>query len=110
MAAHEPTDHRVRLAIALGPAEAPRPKPEQPFFVQATKRRSRPVPVPTDLPAGSRFKKLTSAGTLMWAYVTSMVGGQHGFQPVLVIADGGKITVAGSKARSSSSTPDQHPA
>ena len=30
----------------------------------------------------------------MLANVTYMVGGQHGFQQVLVIADGDKITVA----------------
>jgi len=52
------------------------------------------VPVPTDLPAGTSIKKLTSAGTLMLAKVTYMVGGQHGFQQVLVIIDGDKIAVA----------------
>ena len=31
----------------------------------------------------------------MLARVTWMVGGQHGFRQVLVIADGDKITVAG---------------
>jgi putative transposase len=75
-------------------AEAPRPKPEQPFFVQTAVKRLRPVPVPEDLPAGTTVRKLTSAGTFMLAGVHYMVGGPHGFQQVLVIIDGDKITVA----------------
>jgi len=75
-------------------AEAPRPKPEVPFFVETARKRFRPAPVPTNLPAGTRVKKLTSAGTFMLAKVTYMVGGQHSFQQVLVIIDGGKIAVA----------------
>ena len=75
-------------------AEAPRPKPEQPFFVQAARKRSRPAPVPKDLPPGTRVRKLTSAGTFMLAKVTYMVGGQHSFQQVLVITDGDNIAVA----------------
>ena len=50
--------------------------------------------MPTYLPAGTRVKKLTSAGTFMLAKVTYMVGGQHSFQQVLVIIDGDKIAVA----------------
>lgn len=75
-------------------AEAPRPKPEQPMFVQSLARRLRPAPVPTDLPASTHVKKLTSAGTFMLDKVHYMVGGQYGFQQVLVITDGDKITVA----------------
>jgi transposase InsO family protein len=75
-------------------AEAPRPKPEQPLFVQSVTKRLRPAPVPTDLPAGTHVKKLTSAGTFMLARVNYMVGGQYGFQHVLVITDGDTITVA----------------
>ena len=40
------------------------------------------------------MKKLTSAGTFMLTGVHYMVGGQYGFQQVLVITDGDKITVA----------------
>jgi len=79
---------------ATAKAEAPRPKPEQPLFVQSVAKRLRPAPVPTDLPAGTCVKKLTSAGTFMLAGVHYMVGGQYGFQQVLVITDGAKITVA----------------
>ena len=74
--------------------EAPRPKPEQPWFVQSVAKRLRPAPVPTDLPAGTRVKKLTSAGTFWLAGVHYLVGGPYGFQQVLVITDGDKITVA----------------
>jgi putative transposase len=45
-------------------------------------------------PAGTSVNKLTSADTFMLAKVTYLVGGQHGFQQVLVIADGDKIPVA----------------
>ena len=75
-------------------AEAPRPKPEQPMFVQSAAKRLRPTPVPTDLPAGTHVKKLASNGTFTLAGVIYMVGGQYGFQQVLVITDGDKITVA----------------
>jgi transposase InsO family protein len=75
-------------------AEAPRPQPEQPLFVQAATRRLRLPPPPEDLPTGTTVRKLSSLGTFMLARVTYMVGGQHGFQQVLVITDGDKITVA----------------
>ena len=75
-------------------AQPPRPKPEQPFFVEAVAKRLRHVPVPTDLPAGTCVKKLSSAGTFTLARAVYMVGGQHGLHQVLVITDGDKITVA----------------
>lgn len=75
-------------------AEAPRPKPEPPLLVQAVARRFRPAPTPADLPTGTRTKRLTSAGTFTLAGVNYMVDGKYGFQHVLVITDGDKITVA----------------
>ena len=54
----------------------------------------RPAPAPTDLPAGTTVRKLTTAGSFTLAGVNYMVGGQHGLQQVLVITDGDKITVA----------------
>ena len=75
-------------------AEAPRPKPEQPPLVQQVAKRLRPAPAPTDLPAGTRVKKLTSAGSFWLAGVHYMVDGPYGFQQVLVITDGDKITIA----------------
>jgi transposase InsO family protein len=75
-------------------AEAPRPKPEQPFSVRAATRHLRPAPAPQDLPAGTTVRKLTSNGTFKLAGTTYMVGGQYGFHQVLVITDGDEITVA----------------
>lgn len=75
-------------------AEAPRPKPEQPLFIRPVTKRPRPAPVPTDLPAGTWVKKLTSAGSFWLAGVHYMVGARYGFQQVLVITDDNKITVA----------------
>jgi len=86
------TPHRAWEATAK--AEAPRPKPERPWLAQPSPKRPRPAPVPTDLPAGTRVKKLTSAGTFMLAGVHYKVDGRYGFQDVLVITDGDKITVA----------------
>jgi transposase InsO family protein len=77
---------------ATAKAEAPRPKPEQPYFIQALAKRPRPAP--TDLLAGTCVKKLTSAGTFYLAGVHYLVGGQYGFQQVLVITDDAKITIA----------------
>jgi hypothetical protein len=82
---------------ATAKAEPPRPRPEQPFFVQAAIRRLRPPPAPEDLPdlpAGTTVRKLTSAGSFMMAGVHYMVGGPYGFHHVLVIVDGDKVTVA----------------
>ncbi|CUR59638.1 Integrase, catalytic region (fragment) [metagenome] len=76
-------------------AEAPPPRPQRrPMLVPTGATQSHPRPVPTDLPTGTRVRKLTSAGTFMLSRVTYMVDGQHGFQQVLVITDGDTITVA----------------
>lgn len=75
-------------------AEAPRPKPYPPFFVQAVVKRPRPASAPTDLPAGTRVTKLTTAGTFRLAGVQYKVDGRYGLEQVLVIIDGDKITVA----------------
>jgi transposase InsO family protein len=73
-------------------AEAPRPKPDPPFLVQPA--RTRPVPEPKDLPAGTRVKTLNTAGTFMLAGVHYKVAGRLAMQQVLVITDGDTITVA----------------
>jgi transposase InsO family protein len=75
-------------------AQAPRPKPAPPFLVQAERRRHRPAPAPTDLPAGTSVRTLTAAGTFMLAGVLYKIDGRRGFQQVLVVTDGDKITVA----------------
>ena len=49
---------------------------------------------PTDLPEDTRVKKLTSAGMFYLDKVQYKVDAQRGFERVLVITDGDKITVA----------------
>ena len=75
-------------------AEAPRPRPESPFLVQAAAKRYRPAPAPTNLPASTRVRRLTSAGTFMLTEVHHKVDARYGFHEVLVITDHDKITVA----------------
>ena len=79
---------------ATAKAEAPRPKTDPPFYVQAVAKRYQPKPSLKDLPAGTRVKKLNTAGTFMLAGVHYKVDGRFSFQEVLVITDGDKITVA----------------
>jgi putative transposase len=73
-------------------AEAPRPKPDPPFFVQPVAKRRRPAP--KDLPADTRVTKLSTAGTFRLAGVTYKVDGRRALEQVLVITDRDKITVA----------------
>jgi putative transposase len=76
---------------ATAKAEAPRPTRER--LVRPATRRPQPAPMPTDLPDDTVVKKLTSAGVFTLARVQYMVDGRRGFQQVLVITDGEKITV-----------------
>lgn len=48
---------------------------------------------PSDLPAGTHFRRLTSVGTFSFESVHYMVDGQRAFQKILVIADSGKLIV-----------------
>ena len=94
---HQGLPGRITPAMAweaTDKAEAPRPEPEEPFYVQAATKRSQPAPPPKELPAGTIVRKLTSAGTFTLAKVTYMVGGQHGFKQVLIDVNGDQITVA----------------
>ena len=94
---HQGLPGRVTPATAwqaTAKAEPPRPKPEKPFYVQAAAKRFQPAPPPTDLPAGTRIRKLSSAGSFSLNNVIYMVGGQHSFQQVLVIVNGDNIAVA----------------
>jgi putative transposase len=50
--------------------------------------------VAADLPPDTVIKKLSSAGALYLNKVQYLVGAQYGFQQVLVITNGDKITVA----------------
>jgi putative transposase len=87
---------------ATDKAEAPRPRPEQPtagatlahrVLAHTNNRPLRRAPEPSELPADTTIKKLTSIGTFWLDGVHYRVGGQYGFQRVLVIADGDHITV-----------------
>jgi putative transposase len=73
-------------------AQAPRPRPDPPFFVHAEVKRL--AWASKDLPAGTSIRTLTSAGTFMLAGVQYKVDGQRGFEQVLVVTDGDTITVA----------------
>jgi hypothetical protein len=77
-------------------AEAPRPEQNRPAWLQrpvTNRYRTEPALAPSDLPADTHAKTLTSAGSFMLDAVHYMVGGQHRFQQVLVVTDGEKITV-----------------
>jgi putative transposase len=73
-------------------AEAPRPTRER--FSRSVTSRPAPAPMPTNLPEDTQVKKLTSYGTFMLDKVHYKVDGRRGFEQVLVITDGDKITVA----------------
>ncbi len=73
--------------------EPPRPTRDLIRLPAAPPRATR-TPVPTDLPDGTIVKKLASNGVFMLDKVQYMVDGRRGFQQVLVITTGDKITVA----------------
>jgi putative transposase len=75
-------------------AEPPRPNPDRPRWIERPAARYRPAPAPSDLPADTQLKTLSSAGTVMLDAVHYMVGGPYRFQQVLIVTDGDKITVA----------------
>jgi putative transposase len=87
---------------ATDKAEAPRPHPHAPpvtgpaarrLLARSHTPRLRRSPEPSELPADTSLKKLTSAGTFWRDGVHYRVGGQHGFERVLVIANSHTITV-----------------
>lgn len=78
---------------ATAKAEAPRPTRDL-IRRPASRPRPAPAPVPTDLPDDTVVKKLTSNGVFMLNKVQYMVDGRRGFQQVLVITAGDRITVA----------------
>lgn len=68
--AHEAVDPLVRLAISQWPddatrAAAPRPKPARPLFERPAPRPRPTRAVPLDLPAGTRFRTVTTAGLVV---------------------------------------------
>jgi putative transposase len=97
---HQALPGRVTPATAweaTPKAEPPRPRPDRPVWLERlaiNRYRTVPAPAPSDLPADTRLKTLSSAGTFRLDTVDYMVGGQHRFQQILVITNGEKITVA----------------
>ena len=91
---HQGLPGRVTPQVAwesIAKAEPPRPQPDPPLLVPAVTRQLRPVP--EELPAGARVRRLTGGGTFMVAGVHYKVDGRYGFEEVVVVIDGDKITV-----------------
>lgn len=77
-------------------AEAPRPKPDRPVWLErpvANRYQPIPAPPPSDLPADTRVRQVSTAGTIGLDSVTYMIDAHRAFQQVLVVSDGDKITV-----------------
>ncbi len=74
-------------------AETPRPKTVVPLFDRPAPRPRPAPPVPLDLPAGTRVRRVSTAGTIGLNQVRYMVDVQRAFEHVLVFSDGDKIIV-----------------
>lgn len=75
--------------------DAPRPKPHLTWLdrpVQARQRHPQ-TPPPADLPADTRVRKVSSAGTVNVDYVFYKLDVDHAFKQVLVVTNDDKITV-----------------
>ena len=76
--------------------EAPRPKPNQTWLdrpVVGRHRRARPQP-PADLPADTRIRTVSTAGTIALDKVFYKIDVDHAFKQVLVVSDGDRILIA----------------
>jgi putative transposase len=76
-------------------ADPPRPKPDRPVYevpIPSRYRLPRAQP-PTDLPADTRVRTVSTAGTIRLNSVTYMVDVQRAFQQVLVVGDGDTIII-----------------
>lgn len=77
-------------------AEAPRPKPDRSVWLERpapNRYQPAPAPPPPDLPADTRVRTVSTAGTIGVDSVTYMVDAHRAFQQVLVVSDGNKIIV-----------------
>jgi putative transposase len=75
--------------------DPPRPKPDRPVYEvpgPSPYRLPRAQP-PTDLPANTHVRTVTTAGTIGLNSVTYLVDAQRRFQQVLVVSAGDKIIV-----------------
>ena len=77
-------------------AEPPRPKADQrPWFDRPVPTRYLPAqpPPPADLPADTRVRKVSTAGTVHVDKVFYKIDVEHVFKQVLVVTDGDKLTI-----------------
>jgi hypothetical protein len=76
-------------------ADPPRPKPDRPVYeVPAASRYRLPrAQPPTDLPAGTRVRTVTTAGTITLDSVTYKLDTQRAFHQVLVVSEGDTIII-----------------
>ena len=75
--------------------EPPRPKPDRPIYqAPAPSRYRRPrIQPPADLPADTRIRTVSTAGTIALDSVSYKVDVNHAFEQVLVITDDDTITI-----------------
>jgi putative transposase len=76
-------------------ADPPRPSPDRPVYeVPAPSRYQFPrAQPPTDLPAGTRVRTVTTAGTITLDSVTYKLDTQRAFLQVLVVSEGDTIII-----------------
>ncbi|WP_418005940.1 integrase core domain-containing protein [Mycobacterium sp. PDNC021] len=67
-------------------ADPPRPKPDRPLFDRPAPRPRPTPPAPVDLPAGTRLRSVSTAGTITLNYVSYMVDTHRAFEKVLVVS------------------------
>jgi len=93
---HQALPGRVTLATAweaTAKAATPRPEPNQTWLDRPipNRYRRRHIKPPTDLPADTRIRKVSTAGTIHVDKVTYMIDVDHIFKQVLVIAEGAQV-------------------
>jgi putative transposase len=74
-------------------AEVPRPKPDRPLFDRPAPRPRPAPPVPLDLPANTRVRTVTTAGTVGLDSVIYKLDVQRAFEQVLVVSVGDAIII-----------------
>ena len=74
-------------------ADAPRPRADRPIEPAARTPRPAPPPPPSNLPADTCIRRVSSAGVIAVDQVSYMIDSRRRFEQVLVITDGNKIIV-----------------
>ena len=78
---------------AIPKADPPRPKPDLPLFERPAPRPRPAPPALADLPAGTRARTVTTAGTVTVDYVSYKVDVHRAFEHVLVVTVGDAIII-----------------